>query len=90
MHVAHIDIMFMCPRTPVVNIGEKQKCQKNTSTVKNYANFGETRNANTELKSKRSHKMTHQYSTETTKEIKEDTKTHSRVGEPVVDGQGQK
>jgi len=25
MHVAHTDITFICPRTPVVNIGEKQK-----------------------------------------------------------------
>jgi len=25
MHVAHIDIMFICPRAPIVNIGEKQK-----------------------------------------------------------------
>jgi len=27
MH-AHIYIMFICPRTPVVNIGEKQKMTK--------------------------------------------------------------
>jgi len=25
MHVAHTDIMFICPRAPIVNIGEKQK-----------------------------------------------------------------
>ena len=25
MHVAHIDIIFICPRAPIVNIGEKQK-----------------------------------------------------------------
>jgi len=25
MHVAHMDIMFICPRALIVNIGEKQK-----------------------------------------------------------------
>jgi len=25
MHVAHIDIMLICPTTPLVNIGEKLK-----------------------------------------------------------------
>jgi len=24
MHVAHIDIMFICPRASIVNIGERQ------------------------------------------------------------------